>query len=169
MPTRTDSLAYVIFFTCIQPFSLHRTINSLDSVLCAPLTPTYFLDIFIENVYFLPNWKRNYLMQMAAWKVSYRCSIKNLKCSEWALKRLGHEIELKIFGQKWTILGINKNLNWFLNFQNAPLIEMSSLPFPTLLRWKHIYLRYIYLINYFPAFRPFYWLTGDSYYSPVLL
>jgi hypothetical protein len=50
----------------------------------------------------------------------------------FGLKGLSHEIDFKYLDNN--NIGLNKNLNWFLNFKNAPLMRMSSLPFPTRFR-----------------------------------
>jgi hypothetical protein len=34
----------------------------------------------------------------------------------YTLKGLIHEIELKYFDKKWILLGLKRNLYWFLNF-----------------------------------------------------
>ncbi len=39
------------------------------------------------------------------------------------LKETGSRDGIQIFGQKWILLGIKRNLYWFLNFQNAPLVR----------------------------------------------
>ncbi len=41
--------------------------------------------------------------------------------------------------QKWIVPGVNRNLHWFFNFQNASLMRCCHCHFPCVqLRWKHI-------------------------------
>jgi hypothetical protein len=34
--------------------------------------------------------------------------------------------------------GLKKSLYWLLSFEDEHLYELSSLPFPTQLKWKHV-------------------------------
>ncbi len=54
------------------------------------------------------------------------------------IKRTVWRDRIQIFWQKWIVLGKNKDLSWFFKCSKCSSDEMSSLPFSTLLRWKHI-------------------------------
>ncbi len=57
------------------------------------------------------------------------------------IKGLGHETEFK-YEWKWKVLGINKNLYWFLNFQNARLTrwDVENLQ-------EVLFLQYIFILT----------------------
>ncbi len=56
----------------------------------------------------------------------------NINKGTWSRDRI------QIFGQKWTVLLINKCLSWFFKFSICSSYEMQSMSFPTRFRWKHI-------------------------------
>jgi hypothetical protein len=51
---------------------------------------------------------------------------RNFSC----LKGRSVKMEFKYFDKKWTVLGLNKNLYWFMNFLDAPLMSCFIPIFP---------------------------------------
>jgi hypothetical protein len=63
----------------------------------------------------------------------YTCNIHPWKGSlnfTYSLIGTGSRDRIQTYGQKWRVLGINKNLYGFLNFQNAPLMRCRHCHFP---------------------------------------
>jgi len=82
--------------------------------------------------------------------------LKTRKIHNLLLKGLGHEIEFNI-----NVLGVNRNLHWFLKFSKAPKMRCRHCRFP---RGK---MKERYLLNFLANFVVSYWPTGwtlDSYW-----
>ncbi len=78
-----------------------------------------------------------------------------------SVKGTGSQDRIRIYGQKWIVLGMNKNLYWFLNFQNAPLMRCRQFHFHQV-KGKKICLR---PSKMFLLFTEIYWNAVDAIFK----